>query len=137
MDNLFGKIISVFTAIGRDIASAFGALGDFISGLSGWMYTYLLVILLVAGGLFFTIRTKFIQFSMLKEQFRAVTEKPKDKKSVSSFQALMVSTASRVGTGNIIGVSTAICMGGYGAVFWMWVIAIIGAASAFVESALA
>ena len=137
MDNLFEKIISVFTAIGRDIASAFGALGGFISGLSGWMYTYLLVILLVAGGLFFTVRTKFVQFSMLKEQFRAVADKPKTKKGVSSFQALMVSTASRVGTGNIIGVSTAICMGGYGSVFWMWVIAIIGAASAFIESTLA
>lgn len=137
MGNWFEQIFSVFTAIGKDIIAAFGSFGDFINGLSGWMYTYLLVILLVAGGLFFTIRTKFIQFSMLKEQFRAVTEKPKDKKSVSSFQALMVSTASRVGTGNIIGVSTAICMGGYGAVFWMWVIAIIGAASAFVESTLA
>ena len=137
MDNLFGKIISVFTAIGRDIASVFGALGGFISGLSGWMYTYLLVILLVAGGLFFTVRTKFVQFSMLKEQFRAVADKPKTKKGVSSFQALMVSTASRVGTGNIIGVSTAICMGGYGSVFWMWVIAVIGAASAFIESTLA
>ena len=137
MGNWFEQILSVFVAIGKDIAAAFGAFGDFISSLSGWMYTYLLVILLVAGGLFFTVRTKFVQFSLLKEQFRAVTEKPKDKKSVSSFQALMVSTASRVGTGNIIGVSTAICMGGYGAVFWMWVIAIIGAASAFIESTLA
>lgn len=137
MGNWFEQILSVFVAIGKDIDAAFGAFGDFISSLSGWMYTYLLVILLVAGGLFFTVRTKFVQFSLLKEQFRAVTEKPKDKKSVSSFQALMVSTASRVGTGNIIGVSTAICMGGYGAVFWMWVIAIIGAASAFIESTLA
>ena len=65
-----------------------------------------------------------------------VTEKP-DEGGVSSFQALMVSTASRVGTGNIVGVSNAICLGGYGAVFWMWVIAIIGGASAFIESTLA
>ncbi len=137
MDNIFEQILSVFAAIGRDIMSLIGDFGDFISSLSGWMYTYLLVILLVVGGIYFTVRTKLIQFSMLKEQFRAVTEKPKDKKSVSSFQALMVSTASRVGTGNIIGVSTAICMGGYGAVFWMWIIAIIGAASAFIESTLA
>ncbi len=137
MDNIFEKIFSVFVAIGRDIMSLISDFGDFVSGLSGWMYTYLLVILLVAGGIYFTVRTKFVQFSLLKEQFRAVTEKPKDKKSVSSFQALMVSTASRVGTGNIIGVSTAICMGGYGAVFWMWVIAVIGAASAFIESTLA
>ena len=70
-------------------------------------------------------------------EIESVTEKPKDNKKTSSFQALMVSTASRVGTGNIIGVSTAICSGGFGAVFWMWIIALIGGASAFVESTLA
>lgn len=101
------------------------------------LYSYILIILLIAGGLYFTIRTKFVQFRLFKEQIRAVTEKPKDKSSVSSFQALMVSTASRVGTGNIIGVSSAICLGGYGAVFWMWIIALIGCASAFIESTLA
>ncbi len=101
------------------------------------LYSYILIILLIAGGLYFSFRTKFVQFRLFKEQIRAVTEKPKDKSSVSSFQALMVSTASRVGTGNIIGVSSAICLGGYGAVFWMWVIALIGCASAFVESTLA
>lgn len=74
---------------------------------------------------------------MLKEQFHAVMEKPTDGKGVSSFQALMVSTALRVGTGNIIGVSTVICLGGFGSVFWMWLMAIIGSASAFVESTLA
>lgn len=131
------KVLSVFVQIGKDFLDLLDGFGGWISGLSGFMYTYLLVILLVAGGIFFTVKTKFVQFSMLKEQFRAVTEKPKDKKGVSSFQALMVSTASRVGTGNIIGVSTAICLGGYGSVFWMWVIAIIGCASAFVESTLA
>lgn len=81
-------------------------------------------------------------FTLLYEQdFRsackAVMEKPEDDQSVSSFQALMVSTASRVGTGNIVGVSSAICIGGFGAVFWMWIIAIVGSASAFVESTLA
>jgi AGCS family alanine or glycine:cation symporter len=74
---------------------------------------------------------------LLKEQFHAVMEKPEDKNGVSSFQALMVSTASRVGTGNIIGVSTALCLGGFGSVFWMWIIAIVGSASAFIESTLA
>ena len=64
-------------------------------------------------------------------------EKPDDKEAISSFQALMVSTASRVGTGNIVGVSSAICIGGFGSVFWMWVIAIIGSASALIESTLA
>ena len=110
---------------------------EIISAISNAFYSYLLIILLVAGGIYFTFCTRFAQFRLLREQFRAVTEKPKDGKGVSSFQALMVSTASRVGTGNIIGVSTALCIGGFGSVFWMWVVAIIGAASAFVESTLA
>lgn len=101
------------------------------------LYSYILIILLVAGGVYFTIRTRFAPFRLLREQIRAVMEKPSDGKSVSSFQALMVSTASRVGTGNIVGVSTAICLGGFGSVFWMWIIAIIGSASAFIESTLA
>ena len=110
---------------------------NLISNISNALYSYILIIVLVLGGLYFTIRTKFAQARLGLEQVRAVTEKPKDKKGVSSFQALMVSTASRVGTGNIIGVATAICLGGFGSVFWMWVIAIIGCASAFVESTLA
>ena len=110
---------------------------DFISAINDALYSYILIIILVLGGLYFTFRTKFVQFRLLGEQFRAVTEKPTDRKGVSSFQALMVSTASRVGTGNIIGVSTALCLGGFGSVLWMWVIAIVGSASAFVESTLA
>ena len=100
------------------------------------LYSYILIILLVLGGIYFTIRTRFAQFRLLGQQIKSVTEKT-DGKGVSSFQALMVSTASRVGTGNIIGVATALCLGGFGSVFWMWVIALIGAASAFVESTLA
>lgn len=100
------------------------------------LYGYVLIILLVVGGIYFTIRTRFVQFRLLKQQFKSVTEKSTEN-GVSSFQALMVSTASRVGTGNIIGVATALCLGGFGSVFWMWVIAIIGAGSAFVESTLA
>ncbi|MBQ3053039.1 MAG: alanine:cation symporter family protein [Clostridia bacterium] len=111
-------------------------LENIIAAINDALYSYLLIIILIAGGLFFTVKTKFVQFRLLGEQIRSVMEKP-DGNSVSSFQALMVSTASRVGTGNIIGVSTAICLGGYGSVFWMWLIAIIGAASAFVESTLA
>ncbi len=99
--------------------------------------SYALIVVLILGGFYFTIRTKFVQFRLFGEQIRAVTEKPKGKNNVSSFQALMVSTASRVGTGNIIGVSTALCLGGFGSVFWMWIIAIIGASSAFIESTLA
>jgi len=108
-----------------------------VAGVNDALYTYILIIILVLAGIYFTVRTKFVQFRLFPQQIKAVTEKPKDKKGVSSFQALMVSTASRVGTGNIIGVSTAICLGGFGSVFWMWVIAIIGAATAFIESTLA
>ena len=110
---------------------------QFIASANSALYSYVLIILLAIGGLYFTVRTKGVQFTTLKEQIRLVTEKPESGKGVSPFQALMVSTASRVGTGNIIGVSTAICLGGFGSVFWMWVIALIGCASAFVESTLA
>lgn len=108
-----------------------------VGGVNDAMYTYILVALLVLGGIFFTFRTRFAPFRLLGEQIKAVTEKPKDGKGVSSFQALMVSTASRVGTGNIIGVASAIIAGGFGSVFWMWVIALIGSASALIESTLA
>lgn len=108
-----------------------------IETINNFMYSYLLIVLLLAVGLYFTFRTKFVQMRMLGESIRLVGEKKSDKNSVSAFQALMVSTASRVGTGNIVGVANAIAIGGYGAVFWMWVIAIVGAASAFVESTLA
>ena len=112
-------------------------LGSIIASVNDALYSYILIIVLVLGGLYFSFRTKFVQFRLFKEQIKAVTEKPADKSGVSSFQALMVSTASRVGTGNIIGVSTALCMGGFGSVFWMWLIAILGSASAFIESTLA
>ena len=112
-------------------------LEELISNVNDALYSYILIILLVTGGIYFTIRTRFAPFRLLREQLRAVMEKPVDGKGVSSFQALMVSTASRVGTGNIVGVSTALCLGGFGSVFWMWIIAIIGSASAFIESTLA
>jgi len=94
-------------------------------------------LLLVIAGILLTVLTKFPQFRMLKESVRVVMEKPANEDGMSSFGALMISTASRVGTGNIVGVSTAICLGGVGAVFWMWFIAIFGGASAYVESTLA
>ena len=112
-------------------------LENIVNALNDYLYGYILIALLVIGGIYFTIRTRFAQFRLLKEQFRCVLDKPKDNSGVSSFQALMVSTASRVGTGNIIGVTSAICIGGYGAVFWMWLIAVIGGASALIESTLA
>ncbi len=97
----------------------------------------MLVIMLIGTGFYFTVRARFPQIHLFRSACKAVMEKPEDDQSVSSFQALMVSTASRVGTGNIVGVSSAICIGGFGAVFWMWIIAIVGSASAFVESTLA
>ena len=108
-----------------------------IENISNFMYSYLLIIMLLAVGIYFTVRTKFVQFRFLGESVRLVTEKKKDANAVSAFEALMVSTASRVGTGNVVGVANAIAIGGYGAVFWMWMIALIGGASAFVESTLA
>ncbi|MBQ9735421.1 MAG: alanine:cation symporter family protein [Clostridia bacterium] len=111
-------------------------LNTILDAVNNALYSYILIIVLIAGGLYFTVRTRGAQLSMLPAQIRTVTERPKDKKGVSSFHALMVSTASRVGTGNIIGVSTAICLGGFGSVFWMWIIAIIGGASALIESTL-
>lgn len=112
-------------------------LSSLIENISNIMYSYLLIIMLLTVGLYFTIRTKFVQFRFLGESFRLVTEKKNGGNSVSAFEALMVSTASRVGTGNIVGVANAIAIGGYGAVFWMWVIALIGGATAFIESTLA
>lgn len=108
-----------------------------VSTISGWLYSYILIALLIFAGLYFTLRTGFVQFRMLRESLRVIREPRKDKDATSSFQALMVSTASRVGTGNIVGVTGAIIAGGPGAVFWMWVIALVGGASAFIESTLA
>lgn len=107
--------------------------------ISDAMYTYVLVFMLVGVGVYFTIRTKGVQFRYIKDMFAVLTENKHvgGSRSVSSFQALMVSTASRVGTGNIAGIATAIATGGPGAVFWMWLMALIGSASAFIESTLA
>ncbi len=114
---------------------------NIVANINNFMYSYLLIYMLVGIGLFFTIRTKFVQFRMLPEMFRVIVEKApvgKDgKKGISSFQAFTVSAASRIGTGNVAGVATAIAIGGPGAVFWMWLIALIGAASSFIESTLA
>ena len=108
-----------------------------IGAVSGFIYNPWVPLFLVIAGVFFTVCTRFLQLRMVKESVRVVMEKPATEGAMSSFGALMISTASRVGTGNIIGVSTAICLGGVGAVFWMWFIAIFGGASAFVESTLA
>lgn len=157
------------------------AILNLTGSIDDFLYTYILVILLVAVGLYFSFRTRFVQIRYIKEMFTSLSSKSeKDdagytlsedgvveeaarrdgtanvpgqgplveeaynespdsdgEKPVSSFAALMLSTASRVGTGNIVGIATAVAMGGPGAVFWMWAMALIGSASAFIESTLA
>ena len=113
-----------------------GSLVTISDAIDGWMYSNLLFWALIVAGLFFTIRTKFVQIRLFPEGIRVLMEKSHDG-GISSFQALMIATASRVGTGNIAGIATAIVAGGPGAVFWMWIMAIVGAASAFIESTLA
>lgn len=109
----------------------------FLNLIDDVMYFPILIILMAAAGLYFTTRTRGVQIRLFGESVRLLFEPGDDENSVSSLQAMLVSTASRVGTGNIIGVSTAICLGGPGACFWMWLMCIIGASSAFIESTLA
>ena len=110
-----------------------------IKSFCDFLWAYFLIGALVLCGLYFTFRTRFVQFRMVPEMVRLLVDGAGSKKHrrISSFQAFAVSVATRVGTGNLAGVATAIAIGGPGAVFWMWVIAIIGGATAFVESTLA
>ena len=116
-------------------------LSRWIGGVNDVLWTYVLVAALLGCAVWFTLRTRGVQFRLLGEMMRVLGESagsgPEGERHVSSFQAFAVSLASRVGTGNLAGVATAIVVGGPGAVFWMWVIALVGAASAFVESTLA
>lgn len=116
-------------------------LNYFIGKANDFVWTYILIAVLIILGLFFSINTKFVQFRYFLEMFRLLTDKAtmnaEGKRGLSSFQAFCISTASRVGTGNLAGVATAIATGGPGAVFWMWLIAFIGGASSFIESTLA
>jgi alanine or glycine:cation symporter, AGCS family len=111
---------------------------NFVNESNTLLWSYILIVLLIGSGLYFTFRTKFVQFRMVGEMFRLMGEGAKgDTKGISSFQAFCISTASRVGTGNLAGVAIAITTGGPGAVFWMWLIALVGSASAFIEATLA
>ncbi|EGA88279.1 amino acid carrier protein [Planococcus donghaensis MPA1U2] len=109
----------------------------FVDNANTLLWTYILIALLMGLGLYFTVRTKFVQVRLFGEMFRVIMEKKDGDSGISAFQAFTISTASRVGTGNITGVALAIAIGGPGAVFWMWMVAIIGMATAFVESTLA
>lgn len=116
-------------------------LNSWISAINDVLWSYILIIMLLGCALWFSFKTRFVQFRMIKEMIKLLgdsTGKTKNgEKHISSFQAFAVSLASRVGTGNLAGVATAIAIGGPGAVFWMWIIALLGASSAFVESTLA
>lgn len=105
------------------------------------LWSYILIALLLGCAIWFTLKTKFVQFRMIKEMVRLLGDsggkKDNEEKHISSFQAFAISIASRVGTGNLAGVATAIAVGGPGAVFWMWIIALFGASSSFIESTLA
>ncbi|PWW25819.1 AGCS family alanine or glycine:cation symporter [Cytobacillus oceanisediminis] len=118
----------------QGLNSAVGFLNDLV-------WTYILIAVLIILGLYFSVKSKFVQFRYLGEMFRILGDKrmvsAEGKRGISSFQAFTISAASRIGTGNMAGVATAIAAGGPGAVFWMWVIAFLGAASSFVESTLA
>jgi AGCS family alanine or glycine:cation symporter len=126
-------------------------LNSLITSVNDAVWGYVLIFVLIGCGVWFTIKTRFVQFRMVSEMFRLLTESAVStveeqvqeqkagvrNKHISSFQAFAVSVATRVGTGNLAGVASAIAIGGPGAVFWMWIIALIGSATAFVESTLA
>lgn len=111
---------------------------DLISFINNILWGSVLIYLLIGTGIFFTIRTGFIQFRHFGHMFSVLKNSNKsDSSGISSFQALCTSLAARVGTGNLTGVAIAITAGGPGAVFWMWVVAVIGMATSFIESTLA
>lgn len=122
-------------------------LNELITSVNDAVWGYVLIFVLVGCGVWFTWKTRFVQFRMVGEMLRLLTDSAVDTvesqvkngrtKHISSFQAFAVSVATRVGTGNLAGVASAIAIGGPGAVFWMWLIALIGSATAFVESTLA
>lgn len=113
-------------------------LQNMVGATNDFLWSKLLIIMLVACGIYFTFKLKFVQFRMLKEMVRVLMEgRTGSKDSVSPFQAFCIGMAARVGTGNITGIAIAIALGGPGAVFWMWIIAIISSATSFIESTLA
>ena len=115
-------------------------LNEIVTVINDFLWSYVLILMLVGSGLWFTARTGFVQLRRLGEMFRLIGEgagaKPREG-HISTFQAFCVSTASRVGVGNIAGIAIAVATGGSGAVFWMWVIALLGASSAVIECTLA
>ncbi len=113
------------------------SIAEILTKFDDILYTWCLIYMLAGAGIYFTVRTRFVQLRLLGDCFKCMFEKKSSNNGISSFQALMIATASRVGTGNMAGVATAIVLGGPGAAFWMWLMALLGAASAFIESTLA
>ena len=114
---------------------------NIINEANNVLWTYVLIIMLLGCAIWFSVKTRFVQFRMLGEMIRLLGDSTVKinghEKHISSFQAFTISLASRVGTGNLAGVATALTVGGPGAIFWMWIIALLGSSSAFVESTLA
>lgn len=108
-----------------------------VSQVNDFVWNPVLVVLLIAGGLYFSVRTRFVQVRKFSSMLRSLFSKKEGDNGISSFEAFCIALSGRVGTGNIVGVATAIAFGGPGAVFWMWVVAFFGASTAFVESTLA
>jgi alanine or glycine:cation symporter, AGCS family len=114
---------------------------EFIGFMNNLLWTYVIIGGLLGLGVYFSVKTKFVQLRMIKEMFRILTDKAmvttEGKKGVSSFQSFCIGAATRIGTGNLAGVAIAIAIGGPGAIFWMWVVALFGGATSFIESTLA
>ncbi|TGB02423.1 alanine/glycine:cation symporter family protein [Halobacillus salinus] len=117
-----------------------GFLSGIIDSANGVLWGYVLIAGLLGLGIYFTIASRFVQFRFIGEMFRVLTEKPEYKegeKNISPFKSFCIGAATRIGTGNLAGVAVAITLGGPGAVFWMWIVALLGGATAFIESTLA
>jgi AGCS family alanine or glycine:cation symporter len=137
------QIINIFITELKGAIDAFtsgltsGSLDAFIGGLTALVWSPLTVLLLLCAGFYFSIKLRFVQLRKIRTMVRLLLTGSSSEEGISSFQAFALAVAGRVGTGNIMGVATAIAYGGPGALFWMWLIAFIGAGSAFVESTLA
>lgn len=113
-------------------------LTELISTTNNWITTHILIVMLIGAGIYFTIRTGFVQIRLFGQMVKQVFDsRDVDGDGISSFQAFAIGIASRVGTGNIAGVAIAVTLGGPGAVFWMWLVAFLGMATAFIEATLA
>ena len=127
----------MFPVVLPPTAGLFDRPAELLEQASGHLYGGFLAWLLIAVGIWFTVRTRGLQFRLFGQMLRAIAGSRASSGGISSFQAFTIGLASRVGTGNIVGVALAITLGGPGAVFWMWVVALVGMATGFIESTLA